>query len=130
MGVVERGRESEVSVSQYVVKVAVTAILVVVISEVSKRSSVAGALLASIPVLSVLAMFWLYQDTRDTVAVAGLARGIFWLVLPSLALFVILPLLLGRGYGFYGSMAVAIGATIGCYFAMIAVLRSVGLWAE
>ena len=63
-----------------------TAVLVVAISEVAKRSSLLGAVLASIPLTSVLAMIWLYADTGDAEKVADLATGIFWLVLPSLAL--------------------------------------------
>ncbi len=59
------------------IKVAITAVLVVAISEVAKRSSLAGAVLASIPVMSVLAMIWLYVDTGDTVKVADLATDIF-----------------------------------------------------
>jgi len=59
------------------IKVAITAVLVVAISEVAKRSSLAGAVLASIPVMSVLAMIWLYVDTCDTGKVADLATDIF-----------------------------------------------------
>ena len=65
------------------IKVAITAVLVVAISEVAKRSSLLGAVLASIPLTSVLAMVWLYADTGDAHKVADLATGIFWLVLPK-----------------------------------------------
>jgi F0F1-type ATP synthase assembly protein I len=85
---------------EYVVKVAVSAVLIVLISETSKRSTLLGALLASLPLVSVLAMLWLYSDTRDAAQVAALARSIFWLVLPSLLLFLLLPVLIERGYSF------------------------------
>jgi hypothetical protein len=111
----------------YVVKILVTAALVVLISEVSKRSTLIGAVLASVPVTSVLAMIWLYWDTRDPVQVAELSRNVLRLVIPSLALFVALPVLLGRGHGFYVSMAAAIAVTIGCYYAAIAVLGHFGV---
>ena len=110
----------------YVIKVVVTAALVVAISELSKRSTLAGSLLASVPTVSVLAMIWLYTDTRDVTQVAALARSVFWLVLPSLVLFLLLPALLDRGYAFYASLAVSIGATILVYFAAIAVGRHLG----
>jgi hypothetical protein len=116
-----------VSAGQYVVKIVVTALLVVAISEVSKRSSFIGALLASIPIVSVLAMIWLYTDTRDVTQVAALSRSVFWLVLPSLVLFLLLPVLLTRGYAFYASLAVSIGATILVYFGAISVGRHLGL---
>jgi Na+/melibiose symporter-like transporter len=114
------------SSSQYVIKIFVTVVLVVAISEASKRSSFVGALLASIPVTSVLAMIWLYSDTRDVAQVAALSRSVFWLVLPSLALFVLLPMLLQRGYDFYLSLAASLGATILVYFGAISLSRHLG----
>jgi hypothetical protein len=116
-----------VSAWQYIVKIVVTALLVVAISEVSKRSSFVGALLASIPIVSVLAMIWLYTDTRDVAQVAALSRSVFWLVLPSLVLFLLLPVLLTRGHAFYASLAVSIGATILVYLGAISVGRHFGL---
>jgi hypothetical protein len=110
----------------YVVKVVVTAALVVAISELSKRSTLAGSLLASVPIVSVLAMIWLYTDTRDVTQVATLARSVFWLVLPSLVLFLLLPAMLDRGYQFFASLAVSIGATVLVYLAAIAVGRHLG----
>ena len=109
------------------VKIAVTAILVVAISEVAKRSTLLGAVLASIPVTSVLAIIWLYADTGDAARVADLTAGIFWLVLPSLVLFIALPLLLRAGYPFAPSLGVACGLTVAAYFLMVAVLRRFGI---
>lgn len=111
----------------YVVKIAVTTILIVAISEVAKRSSLVGAILASLPLVSVLAMFWLYVDTRDVAKVSALSSSVFWLVLPSLALFLALPLLLKQGLNFYLSMGVSIGVTVVCYFLMISALNHYGV---
>ena len=97
------------------------------ISELSKRSSLLGALLASIPLVSVLAMIWLYADTKDAAQVASLSRSIFWLVLPSLTLFVLLPPLLQRGYSFYLSLAASIGATVVVYYVLIAIAPRLGV---
>ena len=113
--------------SYYIVKIAVTTALVVLIAEISKRSSLAGAVLASVPLVSVLAMIWLYADTRDTAQVAALAKSIFWLVMPSLVLFMALPALLARGHAFYPSLAVAVGLTVACYFITISVVSHFGL---
>lgn len=84
----------------YRLKLVVTTVLIVAISEIAKRSTFAGALLASIPLVSVLAMLWLYLDTKDVQQVSALAASVFWLVLPSLALFIALPLLLKQGLNF------------------------------
>jgi hypothetical protein len=110
----------------YIVKLAITAALIVAISELSKRNTFAASLLASVPIVSVLAMIWLYIDTRDVAQVAALSRSVFWLVLPSLALFLLLPALLERDYGFFASLAVSVGATILVYLAAIAVARHLG----
>jgi cobalamin synthase len=111
----------------YVAKVLVTTALVVLISEISKRSTLIGAILASVPLVSVLAMIWLYSETRDAGQVAALSRSVVWLVIPSLVLFVLLPILLDRALNFYASLAVSIGATVVCYYVMIAVLRHFGV---
>lgn len=112
---------------QTAVKVLVTSVLVVAIAEAGKRSSLLGALLASLPLTSLIAMIWLYADTRDGEKVADLASSIFWLVLPSLILFVALPLLLRRGVPFAASLAVASALTVAGYFAMLALLRRFGI---
>ena len=110
-----------------ILKVAITAILVVAISEISKRSSLIGAILASVPIVSVLAMVWLYQDTKDINKISELSMGIFWLVIPSLALFIALPLLLKQGVNFYLSLIISIGITATCYYLMVMMLEQFGI---
>ena len=111
----------------YLIKIVITTILIVAISEISKRSSLIGAILASVPLVSVLAMIWLYNDTKDITKISELSIGIFWLVLPSLALFVSLPLLLKQGINFYFSLTLSIAITTVCYFLMIFVLGRFGI---
>lgn len=106
-----------------IIKIGLTSVLVVAIAEISKRSSFFGALLASLPLTSILAMIWLYVDTGDGEKIASLSTGIFWLVLPSLILFVALPLLLRAGIAFAPSLVVAAGLTILGYVAMVYLLR-------
>lgn len=113
--------------SYYLMKIAISAALIVAISEIAKRSSLIGAILASVPLISVLAMIWLYIDTRDVAKVSALATSIFWLVLPSLALFVSLPLLLKSGANFYLAIAIAIAITACCYFLMVSILSYYGI---
>lgn len=110
----------------YLFKIAVTTALVVIISEVAKRSSVIGAILASIPIVSVLAMFWLYVDTKNPAQISSLSTSIFWLVLPSLVLFLALPVLLDHGVNFYLAMILATSLTVGCYFLVVLALGHFG----
>jgi len=111
----------------FITKVVVSAVLIVAISELAKRSSLMGAILASIPLTSVIAMIWLYHDTGDTARISALANNIVWLVLPSLALFISLPLLLKTGLGFYLSLFISIVLTVLCYTMMINGLRLLGI---
>ncbi len=111
----------------YLVKIAITTLLIVAISEIAKRSSFTGAILASIPLISVLAIFWLYIDTKDIDKINALATSVFWLVIPSLAFFLCLPILLNLGINFYISMAASICITVGCYFLMVVILDYFGI---
>ena len=77
-----------------IIKIVISAILIVLISEIAKRNTLLGSVLASIPLVSVLAMIWLYIDTQNTQQIILLSKGIFWLVLPSLVLFITLPIFL------------------------------------
>jgi hypothetical protein len=104
-----------VSVAYLILKFGISAALIVVVSELAKRSTLWGAVLASIPLVSVLAMIWLYLETRDAGRVAALSTDIFWLVLPSLVLFVALPALLRLGAPFWLALAGAIVATVAAY---------------
>lgn len=110
-----------------VIKILISAILIFVISEIAKRSSLLASILASIPLLSVLAMVWLYVDTKNTEAVALLSRDIFWLVIPSLILFITLPILLRHKVNFYGALGIASGLTIAGYFLMVLALKQWGI---
>lgn len=77
----------------YIIKVVISAIIIVAVSEASKKSSLIGGILASIPLVSVLAMIWLYIETKDIQKISQLSTSVFWLVIPSLSMFLILPYL-------------------------------------
>lgn len=110
-----------------VLKFGLSAALIVAVSEIAKRSSLMGALVASLPLTSILAMVWLYAETGDVARVTALSSGIFWLVLPSLVLFLSLPILMRAGIGFYLSLALSIGLTAVSYVAMLEALRRFGI---
>jgi hypothetical protein len=112
---------------QAAIKVLVTAVLVVAISEVAKRSTVLGGIIASLPLTSVLAFAWLYGETGDTTRIAGLSVSIFWYVLPSLVLFLTLPMLLSHGLGFWLSLTIAAALTFAAYLLMMGMLARFGV---
>lgn len=107
----------------YTIKILLSAFIIVAVSEIAKRSSTLGALLASLPLTSLLAFVWLYLDTGEVEKVASLSADIFWLVLPSLALFLVLPLLLKMGWGFWLSLAASACVTAVCYALMLLLFK-------
>ncbi|HEX2962498.1 MAG TPA: DUF3147 family protein [Ignavibacteriales bacterium] len=110
----------------YALKVIISSILIVVVSEVSKRSTFLGSVFASVPLVSILAFIWLYVDTKDKLKVAELSRGIFWLVIPSLSMFLLLPVLMKK-MGFYAALAISIVVMVLFYFVMIFLLDKIGI---
>lgn len=110
----------------YLVKLLVSAILVVAISEVAKRTGFLGGLIASLPLLSLLAIGWIWFETQDAVKIADFSRSVFWFVLPSLLFFLLLPWLLPK-LGFYTALVLACVATAAAYAVMAAGLARAGL---
>lgn len=111
----------------YIGKILISALLITVISEIAKRSSLVGALFASIPLVSLTAALWLFIETKDVLKVASFVSGIFWLTLPSLTLFLVMPFLLRHGVHFFISAAISLILTIGSYWLMLTVLSYYGI---
>jgi len=110
-----------------VVKAGVSGILVAIISEVAKRYPGFGGLIASLPLISVLGMIWLWRDTQDPERMAAHATGTFWFVLPSLPMFLLIPELLKRGVGFWPALIAGCVLTVALYGLMVWLAPKVGL---
>src|SRR4051812_7452772 len=102
-----------------ILKSLVSGMLVMAVSEIAKRNPSLGALVASLPLVSVLAMIWLWQETKDVERVAVHVGSTFWMVLPSLPMFLLLPLLLRQGVGFYAALGLSCLLTIVLYLLMV-----------
>ena len=111
----------------YALKVFISAIVIVAITEIAKRSNGFAALIAALPLTSILAFIWLYAEGAEPARIAELSGQIFWLVLPSLLLFLLLPLLIRQGFGFWLSLSFSVAATVVCYVVMLPVLRKFGV---
>ena len=111
----------------YILKFTISALLIVAISEVSKRFSLVAGILASLPIVSVLAMIWLYIDTSSVEKVTKLSTSIFWMVLPSLSLFIMLPVLLKNKVSFYPALIISWLVMVFLYYVMILVLKKLGI---
>lgn len=108
-------------------KALVSGLLVVAVSEIAKRYPGLGGLVASLPLVSVLGMVWLWRDTADPERMAAHASGTFWFVLPSLPMFLLIPMLLKRGAGFWPALAAGCVLTITLYGLMVWVGPRLGL---
>ena len=100
----------------FILKCALSGIIVGVVSEVARRSPAFGALIVSLPLVSLLGIIWLWHDTADTARIASHAESTFWYVLPSLPMFLVLPAMLRAGIGFWPSMGAGCALTIVLYF--------------
>src|SRR5690349_9558233 len=86
------------------IKAALSGLIVAAVSEIARRNPGAGGLLASLPLVSVLGMIWLWRDTGDPVRMAAHAEATFWYVLPSLPMFLLIPLVLRGGWSFWAAL--------------------------
>jgi len=114
-------------VAYYITKLIITSLLIVLISEIGKRSSLVGALLAAIPLVSILAMTWMYIDTESSKSAVEFSQRIVWLIAPSITLFLVFPFMIQKGFGFYISMAVSIMLTVMAYYSVIFILGKFGI---
>lgn len=108
-------------------KAIVSGIIIAIVSEVAKRSPGLGALIASLPLVSVLAMIWLWRDTSDTARIASHAEATFWLVLPTMPMFLVLPWLLRHGTGFWLSLGLSCLLTVILYLLTMWLLPRLGI---
>ena len=105
-----------------IIKTLITAITVVAVSEIAKRSSLLAGILASIPLTSFLAFIWLYWDTKDPQKVIELSNSILLMIIPSFACFIILPIALKLNYSFLLSMTISVIITAIIYWIYVSVL--------
>jgi len=109
------------------IKAVVSGIIIAAVSEIAKRYPGLGGLVASLPLISVLGMIWLWRDTQDPVRMAAHAEGTFWFVLPSLPMFLLIPAMLRSGWSFWAALIIGCAVTIGLYVAMTLIGPRFGL---
>jgi len=110
-----------------VVKALLSGLVIAIVSEVAKRSPAFGALIVSLPLVSLMAILWLWHDTGDTSRIANHAEATFWYVLPSLPMFLALPLMLRNGVGFWWALLASCVLTIVLYFIAVVVAARFGV---
>ena len=109
------------------VKALLSGAIIAAVSEIAKRSPGFGALVASLPLVSLLGMIWLWRDTGDPVRMAAHAEATFWFVLPSLPMFLLIPIMLRHGFSFWLALVAGCALTVLLYLVMTWLGPKVGL---
>lgn len=110
-----------------VIKALVSGVIVMLVSEIAKRSPAFGALVVSLPLVSLLAIIWLWRDTSDVGRIASHAEATFWYVLPSLPMFLALPYMLRHGVGFWAALAFSCILTFLLYLLTVLIAARFGV---
>ncbi len=112
---------------RFLLNTLISALIIATVAEVGKRSSFLAALLVALPLTSILALSFLYWETGDGEKVAALSLGIFWLVLPTLLFFLLLPLLLKQGMSFWAALPASMIALVAVFFGYAWALKKIGV---
>ena len=109
------------------IKALISGTIVATVSETARRSPAAGALIASLPIVSILGMIWLWRDTHDAERMASHAQATFWYVIPSLPMFLLIPALLRHGVCFWAALVAGCVLTAALYLGMVLILARFGV---
>jgi len=104
-------------------KTLISALIIVIVSEIAKKYTWAAAIIVSIPLTSLLAFIWLYYDTKDVQKVIDLSLSTIVMTLPSIVFFIVLPLMLKFKYSFSFSIIIAIISTSVAYIIFISIIK-------
>lgn len=110
-----------------VIKAGLSGIIIAVVSEVARRSPSLGALIVSLPLVSILGILWLWRDTGDAERIATHAQSTFWYVLPTLPMFLLMPALLRLGVNFWLTLAACCALTFALYLVTVWLLAKFGI---
>jgi hypothetical protein len=110
----------------FLTKALLSGVIIALVSDVARRQPALGALIASLPLISVLGMIWLWLDKPDAANMAHHALATFWYVLPSLPMFLLIPALLYRGLSFWLALGLGCLLTVLLYGLMIWIAHRMG----
>jgi hypothetical protein len=114
-------------VTAFAIRAILSGIIIALIAVIGRKAPAVGALIASLPLISVIGMIWLWRDTADPLLIANHAQATFWYVLPSLPMFLLMPWLLRAGFGFWVALLSGIVVTIILYLATIMIAARFGV---
>lgn len=107
-----------------ITKALLSGIIIVAVTEFAKRNNTLASVIHSLPLLSLVALIWLYAETGDAALIGRHAFGTFWFVLPTLPFFLLLPALIGRGWSFWPALAAGLVLTVLLYGLTLRLLKA------
>ena len=111
----------------FIIRAGLSGLIVALVASVARRNPAAGALIASLPLVSLLGMIWLWHDTQDVRRLADHAEATFYYVLPSLPMFLLIPLMLRQGVGFWPTIGAGCMLTVLLYVLTVLVAARFGV---
>jgi len=105
-----------------ITKYFITAALVVLISEVAKRSDRLGALIGALPLVTFLALIWMYVEGQPASKLSNHAFYTFWYVIPTLPMFIAFPFVHAR-FSFAATMLISVVLTMLCFVITVFVAK-------
>lgn len=109
------------------IKAIISGLLIAAAAEVARKSPAIGGLVGSLPLVSLLAMVWLWKGGATPENLSTYSTATFWFVLPSLPAFLLMPVLLGHGWSFWATLAAGAALTILLYLATMWMLPRIGI---
>lgn len=111
----------------YAIKLLLAAGILVAVTELAKVNANWSGLIKSLPLVSLVGLIWVYAEQRDTRVIADLSISTLWFVLPSLPFFVLLTVLLRRGFGFWLAFGISLAVMVLGYVLAAFLARRVGV---
>lgn len=112
---------------QLLIRALLSGAIIAAVSELAKRNNFAASIVHSLPLVSLLALIWLYGGTRDPALIARHMTGTFYFVLPTLPMFLVVPWLLRRGFAFWPALGAGVVLTVALYFLTMRLLTAAGV---
>ncbi len=111
----------------FLLKAALSGAIIALVSTVARRHPAFGGLIASLPLISILGMLWLWQETKDRSRMEAHVDATFWYVLPSLPMFLAIPALMRAGVPFYAALGAGCALTVALYCLVVGVGAKLGI---
>ena len=109
-----------------VTKIIISAIIIFIASEIAKKDTLVGAIIVSLPMISLLSIIWIYVETRDIERIISFSYSVFSMIIPSLSFFLTLPYFLKKNISFSISLMLSIVIMIVLYFGLATLYKKIG----